>query len=407
MMQLPHRQRNGPRADHDRHCRTGNRPKGAAAPRMSAVSIIGCGFVADLYMASFATFPHVRVIGAHDRDPARMRAFCALWNLPEFASQEALFAAQPRDGVILNLTNPVSHVAVSDACLRAGFHVWSEKPLALRMDEATALHALAQEKSLILASAPSSVLGEAAQTLAYAVRHGIAGTTRLIYAELDDGYVPQARFRDWISVSGAPWPYADEFRTGCTLEHAGYYLSWLIAIFGPVRTVVAASATVIPDKPDTPQSAPDVSVATLFFASGPVARLTCSIVAPHDHRIRVIGDAGVLEVEKAWDNSAKVGFRRRFNLRRRLLEHPFSRRVKLKGPTHPKVTRTGAAAMNFALGPVEVLAAIAEGRPCRLAGDFALHLNEVTLAIQAAGEHSGAQVMQTTCARMEPMPWAR
>src|SRR5690606_34555385 len=152
---------------------------------------------------------------------------------------------QPRDGVILNLTNPTSHVAVSDACLRAGFHVWSEKPLALRMDKAVALHALAQEKSLILASAPSSVLGEAAQTLGHALRHGIAGTPRLIYAELDDGYVPQARFRDWISASGAPWPYADEFRTGCTLEHAGYYLSWLIAIFGPVRTVVAASATVI------------------------------------------------------------------------------------------------------------------------------------------------------------------
>ena len=407
MMQFPHRQRNGPRADHDRHCWTEDRPKGTAGARVSTVSIIGCGFVADLYMASLATFPHVRVIGAHDRDPARLKAFCSLWNLKAFDTQDALFAAQSRDGVILNLTNPAAHFAVSEACLRAGFHVWSEKPLALTMQDAVALQKFAQEKSLILASAPSSVLGEAAQTLAHAVRHGTAGTPRLIYAELDDGYVPQARFRDWISASGAPWPYADEFATGCTLEHAGYYLSWLIAMFGPVRTVVAASAIVIPDKPDTPQSAPDVSVATLFVAAGPVARRTCSIVAPHDHRIRVIGDAGVLEVAKARDNSAKVGFRRRFNLRRRLLEHPFAKRVKLKGPTHPKVTRTGAAAMNFALGPVEMLGAIAEGRPCRLAGDFALHLNEVTLAIQAAGEHSGAQVMQTTCAPMEPMPWAR
>lgn len=396
----------GLRGDHGYHIDTKHRPDGTTGPCMSAVSLIGCGYVADLYMASLATFPRVRVIGAHDIDPARMRAFCTLWNLPEFATPEALFAAQPVDGVILNLTNPASHLAVSEACLKAGFHVWSEKPLALSMEDAHALHALATEKSLILASAPSSVLGEAAQTLAHAVRLGTAGTPRLIYAELDDGYIPQARFGTWRSASGAPWPFEDEFRTGCTLEHAGYYLSWLIAIFGPVRTVVAASATVIPDKPGVPDSAPDVSVAMLFFASGLVARLTCSIVAPHDHRIRVIGDAGVLEVDKAWDNSAKVGFRRRINLRRRLMEHPVAKRIRLGGTTHPKVKRFGAAAMNFALGPVEVLDAIAESRPCRLGGDFALHLNEVTLAIQAAGESSGAQAMQTTCTAMEPMPWA-
>ena len=63
--------------------------------------------------------------------------------------------------------------------------------------------------------------------------------------------------------------------------------------------------------------------------------------------------------------------------------------------------------MNFALGPVEMLESIAQGRPCRLGGDYALHLNEVTLAIQNAGESTGAQTMQTTCTLMEPMPWAR
>ncbi|MEC7963511.1 MAG: gfo/Idh/MocA family oxidoreductase, partial [Pseudomonadota bacterium] len=38
--------------------------------------------------------------------------------------------------------------------------------------------------------------------------------------------------------------------------------------------------------------------------------------------------------------------------------------------------------------------------------DFALHLNEVTLAIQNAGEATGAQAMTTTCTPMDPMDWA-
>jgi predicted dehydrogenase len=376
------------------------------AAQMTAVTMIGCGFVADLYMRSFKTFPQVRVLGAFDRDPARMRTFCTHWGVAELPSLEELFAVQQRDGVILNLTNPDQHYAVNLACLTAGFHVYSEKPLAMTMPDALALHALAASKGLLLASAPCSVLGQAAQTLAHAVRHGVAGTPRLIYAELDDGFIPQAPVRKWLSESGAPWPFVDEFRVGCTLEHAGYYLSWLIGMFGTVRTVVAASAQVIPDKLGVTGMTPDFSTATLFFAKGPVTRLTCSIAAPHDHRIRVIGDKGVLEVGKAWDNGAKVTYRRRFALRRRLLESPWAQRIRLSRPSHPMVGRWGAASMNFALGPMEMLSAIAENRPCRLSADFALHLNEVTLAIQNAGDHAGAQQMQTRCAPMEPMPWA-
>ena len=59
--------------------------------------------------------------------------------------------------------------------------------------------------------------------------------------------------------------------------------------------------------------------------------------------------------------------------------------------------------MNFALGPAEMLAALKESRPSRLTTDFALHLTEVTLAIQRGG---GMQVIETKCPAMEPMPWA-
>ena len=377
----------------------------ARAQRMSTLGIIGCGFVADLYARALAVMPGLRVAAVYDRDAARLRTFCEHWSLPAVDSLDALLAALPADGIVLNLTNPDAHFEINRACLIAGRHVYSEKPLAMRMDQARSLHALAAERGLMLSSAPCSVLGEAAQTLGHALRHGIAGTPRLIYAELDDGFVPQAAYARWRSESGAPWPAEDEFHVGCTLEHAGYYLGWLIAWFGSVRRVVAASAEVIPDKPGS-NGTPDFSTATLFFENGPVTRLTCSIAAPHDHRIRIVGDNGVLSCDAAWDNAAKVRFARRLTLRRRLMEHPFPRRIRLPRPTHPHVKRWGAAAMNFLLGPQEMLDALSERRPCRLSNDFALHMTEVTLAIQNAGE-AGAQDMTTRCAPMEPMPWAQ
>nr|WP_261331958.1 Gfo/Idh/MocA family oxidoreductase [Mameliella sediminis] len=367
--------------------------------------MLGCGFVADLYMQSLQVMPGIQVAGVWDIDTARLQTFCAHWNLPARASFDDLLTSAP-DALVLNLTNPDAHFETTQACLQAGRHVYSEKPLAMTMDQARALHSLAKDRRLLLASAPCSALGEAAQTLGQALRNQTAGTPRAIYAELDDGFVPQAAYRKWQSQSGAPWPFEDEFRVGCTLEHAGYYLTWLMSWFGSVRTVVAASAETIPDKEGRGPFAPDLSVATLFFENGPVTRLTCSIAAPHNHGIRIVGDKGVLSCDAAWDNAAKVKFARRMTLRRRLMEHPFPRTLRIPQPTHPKVKRWGAAAMNFMLGPAEVLDSLRENRPCRMSNDFALHLTEVTLAIQNAGEDTGAQRMTTTCQPMEPMPWA-
>lgn len=375
-------------------------------PKLDRIGIIGTGFVADLYMRSLATFPDLKVVKAFDIDEQRSAAFCRHWKIPRASSLcEFLQDGDDSPLLVLNLTNPSSHFEVSRACLEAGKHVYSEKPLALDMTSARTLCDLAKEKSLLLASAPCSVLGEAAQTLWLAVRQKAVGKALLVYGELDDDFISQAPFQKWRSESGAPWPYRDEFLVGCTLEHAGYYLTWLIAIFGSVEKVVAASATLIEDKlKDGAQTAPDFSCATLFFRSGVVARLTCSIIAPHDHRLRVIGDAGVLEVDRSWDNDAPVHLRKRFTVRRRLVNSPVAKRIKINGGSHPKVGRWGAAAMNFALGPVEMLDALRESRPCRLSAGFALHLNEVTLAIQNG---DGLQYMETVSPPIDPMPWAR
>lgn len=374
--------------------------------KMKYVAIIGTGFVADLYMSCLQVHPGIALRGATDRDPARLRAFADHWGVPTAPDIPALLALCGPDDLILNLTNPGSHYEVSRACLEAGHHVYSEKPLAMTLEAAGTLHDLARARGLMLASAPCSFLSETAQTLWAALRAGEIGTPLAVYAELDDGFIGQAPHEGWISASGAPWPARDEFEVGCTLEHAGYYLTWLMMIFGPVRRVVAGSAELDRDKLGGDPTAPDLSVGVLFFDGGVVARLTCSIIAAHDHSLRVFGTGGTLEVGECWDNSAPVRKRRRKAIRRRLVEWPLTRRLRLPGPTHAKVGRTGAAAMNFALGPAEVLEAIHAQRPSPMPADFALHLTEVTLALQEAGSTAGAQVMTTDFAPLAPMPWA-
>jgi len=272
---------------------------------VSNLAIVGTGFVADLYMRSLKTMPDIKVVKAFDIDRQRLGTFTSYWNVAAAKGLDELLDSHI--DLVLNLTNPSQHFAVSHRCLEAGKSVYSEKPLATEMAQAVELHALAKATGLQLASAPCSVLGKAAQTAWLALRRGEIGKPLLVYAEIDEGFIAQAPYFKWKSETGAPWPHRDEFEVGCTLEHAGYYLTWLIAMFGSIKTVVAASANLVPDKlPDCGPTGPDYSSASLFFESGVVARLTCSIVAPHDHCLRIIGDRGVLEVDECWSNSAAV-----------------------------------------------------------------------------------------------------
>ncbi len=373
---------------------------------MVKIGIVGTGYVADLYMRSFASFPALDIVGVADIAIDRSERFAKHWGRVAFPDLAALVEAVGPGGLVLNLTNPNAHYDVSRQCLEAGLHVYSEKPLALELDQARHLCNLAEERGLLLASAPCSVLGEAAQLMAAAIRSDVAGRVRLVYAELDDDYISKAPYALWTSDSGVPWPSKDEFEVGCTIEHAGYYLTWLIAMFGSVKSIVAVSACLAPDQMAVDLPAPDFSVATLFFESNVVARLTCSILAPHNHKLTVVGDKGILEVGDCWDNSARVSFRRRFPFRRRLITSPLPQRLKFSAETHAKPKKFGAASMNFALGPLDLVEAIRDKRPPRLTAEFALHVTEVTLAIHTAGNSTGIRTIETRCAPLVPMPWA-
>lgn len=402
------------------------------------IAIVGCGYVADHYMQTLGRHPGLDLAGVADREISRARALQAHYGARVYDSTEALLA-DPGVEIVVNLTDPHSHYEVTKAALRAGKHVYSEKPLAMVLSEARELVELASQRGLLLSGAPCSVLSETAQTLWKAVRDGAVGHVRLVYAELDDNPIYLMRPEGWANERGVPWPYRNEYEVGCTMEHAGYYLTWLAAIFGPAESVTAFSSCVAPDKtelPLDPPDTPDFSVACILFRSGVVARLTCSIVAPYDHRIRIIGNEGVLGADECWQYGAPVRLERfsqlSLNARKSrsvrtsgllqsvlgvggrkaaLVARPGSElgariREVLSGKRSPlgaalkAVSRRELVSMDFFRGVAEMADSLREGRRCLLPADFVLHVNEIALAIQGAGPRGGACQM-TTC--FEPL----
>jgi predicted dehydrogenase len=377
-------------------------------------AIIGTGFVADYYMTTLANHPDLELAGVWDHDAARLAQFRSYWNVPAFGSQAALLADEAVNAVAV-LTHPESHFEIGMAVLGAGKHLYSEKPLAMAFDDARTLVETAEKAGLVLAGAPANAQSDAFALARKTLEGGAVGTPKLVYAEMEDGPVFRLNWRDWRSVSGAPWPGEHEFRIGCTLEHAGYALTWLIGLFGPVRRITGQSGTFFLDKgADIPakEMAPDFSCALLEFDDGVMARLTSGLCAPRDRALTVMGDAGTLTVADLWDNRAaihlekagekpallhRVARRLEAKLGRTLPLHlPAGRRVGYSAPASRAHLPAYPSQIDFCAGIAAIAGCVASdgaGRE-RLAAE-ALHVTEAALALNRLADHGGRYAMQS------------
>jgi predicted dehydrogenase len=358
-------------------------PTSSGGEQGQAVGLVfvGCGYASDFYGATLPNYPHLVVRGAFDIDAERARTFVADFGGRVYESLEAVLA-DPGVAIVANLTPVSRHYAVTKAALLAGKHVYSEKPLAPVLAEATELVELAEQRGLLLSSAPSTVFSQAAQTLLKAVGDGLIGAPRLAYASLDMGALAFMPYTEWRSRRGVPWPYLDEVPNGCVMEHAGYQLSWLIAMFGPVVRMAGHSALLLGHEwPELTEVAPDVSFGFLEFANGTVCRISIGWVAPADMTLLIVGDQGSLSVKDVWQASSPVLLRRR---------------IKESGKTNGYLAEAEQLAftvppaghryhdthdLTVGAGIADMARAVLTGEQPFLSADFSLHILDVSLRL--------------------------
>jgi predicted dehydrogenase len=367
---------------------------------MPGIALVGTGFVADFYVTTLHNYTELNVVGAWDRNEARLAAFCAFHNIHAFSDLAAVLA-DPAVEIVINLTTPESHFEINKAALEADKHVYCEKPLAMSVEEAEQLVVLAERRNRTLCAAPANALSDAFQLTRDLLASGRIGTPRLVYAEMEDGAVFRANWREWKSRSGAPWPGVHEFEVGCTLEHVGYGLSWLVGLFGVVSHVTAFSALTHPDKgPGTEHLhlAPDFSVGCLTFANGLVARMTCGLAASRDRSLAIMGDAGMITVRDLWDNRSPVNLA--VNDERTIVQKFANRVEHERGRVLPLRLTPGRrvayprnmpkrdlpafpSQIDFARGIHKQAEAIRTGTKPFFSGRMALHLTELALMLNA------------------------
>jgi predicted dehydrogenase len=296
--------------------------------------------------------------------------------------------ADPSIEIVLNLTPPLAHAAVSRAAIAAGKHVYSEKPLASDRASAAAILAEAGSAGLRLGCAPDTFLGGALQTAR---------------ATLDGGGVGEPLGFAATVMNRGPehWhPDPDLFYApggGPVLDLGPYYLTALVHLLGPVATVSSVARTSFPERrigtgPRAGQTVP-VGVSTyvvglLTFVSGVIGPFTMSFDAGGSSApyLELYGSEAILRL--ADPNT---------------FDAPIQRRAREGGEWVDVPAGWSWGAMR-GIGLADMAAAIRSGRPHRASGELAYHVLDVLLALDEAAMAGRTVEIASRCDRPNALP---
>ncbi len=337
--------------------------------RRVGIGIIGCGNISAAYLKAAAGFPILDIRALADRDAAAAARRSAEFGIP--ARPVDALLADPEISIVVNLTVPLAHVDVGLRAVRAGKHVYSEKPLGIATAEARVLIDEAAARGLRVGCAPDTFLGCAQQTCRKLIDAGVIGKpvagTAFFMCPGHERWHPNPGF--YYLHGGGPM-----------LDMGPYYVTALVNLLGPVSRVAGIASRprdkrIIASEPLKGKKIP-VEVAThvagtLEFVSGAVVTIAMSFdVAKHRHRpIELYGTEGAMLVPDPNRFDGDIELCRN--------GEDFS--------TVP--TEHGFADGNYrSIGVAEMAQAILANRPHRASGALAFHVLEVMEAFQRSSD---------------------
>ena len=110
--------------------------------------VIGAGVFGGYHANKYAELPDVRLVGVYDLHPERAAEVAGRHRATGFASLDALLA----EVEVLTIASPaVAHAEAALAALKAGAHVYVEKPIAVSVTDAERVRAAAALKGVVVA----------------------------------------------------------------------------------------------------------------------------------------------------------------------------------------------------------------------------------------------------------------
>ncbi len=352
------------------------------------IGIVGCGNISGIYFQAGKTFQILDIAACADIDLDRAKAKAEEHGIAKACTVQELLS-DPEIEIVVNLTIPIAHHDVCKSALLAGKHTHVEKPLSITRAQGQELLDIAAGKNLRVGAAPDTFLGAGIQTCRKLIDDGWIGepigATANMLCHGHESWHPDPEF--YYKTGGGPM-----------FDMGPYYLTALIALIGPINSVVGSTRVTFPERTITSKpkygSKITVDVPThiagiMNFANGAIGTIVTSFDVWHAQLpcIEIYGSEGSLSVPDPNGFGGSVRLRRKGASDWTEIPH-----------SH------GFAENSRGIGVADMAYAIQSGRAHRASGQLANHVLEAMHGFHDAAASGSRYDMKTTCARPAPLP---
>jgi predicted dehydrogenase len=350
------------------------------------VGVIGAGVISDQYLSNLTVFPDVEVLFIADIDLPRAASQAEKWGVPGSGTVDELLAV---DGIeiVVNLTIPAAHVEVALQALRAGKHVWGEKPYALDRQSAAELRDAAVAAGRTVSVAPDTFLGAGLQTALRTIRDGRIGK-------------PLNGLTLFQSPGPESWHPSPEFLfaygAGPLFDIGPYYITTLVQAFGPVAKVTATASR---------------SRATRTIGSGPKAGTEFPVDVPTNHSALIqFEDGGSAQSVFSFESDrGRTGFVEIAGETGTVVfpdpnEFDGDTELYALGADEPETISAVGSTYSRGTGVVDLARSLRAGEENRVPGALAFHVLDVMVSIAEAAERGETVLVESTVTPSPTLP---
>ena len=365
------------------------------------IGLIGCGHIAETYFRAEKYFNNIKIIKCADINEKASKRCALNFGIKSVTVNDLLKDKEIE--IILNLTIPKAHYQISKKALINGKHVYSEKPLAINLNDGKKLLKISKKKKLYLGNAPDTFLGGGIQKSKELVEKNIIGNVKLGNAVF--------AFPGIQSYHPNPEPWFTKKEGGPVIDMGPYYITALVNLLGPAKKVTGTiiqgqkyrTIGIGPKKGKKFKvECPTTYLSTITFKNNSVIRLTLSfdVIAHQRNHIELYGEKGsmivpdpnmfggsVLTCNKLGDNWKEF----------KTSKMPLGR-INIRTQSS-RANETPTNANYRGVGLSEMAYSIENKRKHLCSGEISLHVLDIITSIMKAARSGKIQYISNFCAK--------
>jgi UDP-N-acetyl-2-amino-2-deoxyglucuronate dehydrogenase len=200
------------------------------------IGLVGCGSIAaGAYMPYIGRFPNVEVVAMCDIIPERARDYCKRYGVPNWYSSIDELLSKCDVDIIMDTATIQSHYDINMSALKAGKHLYSQKPVGLTVQEVTDMIEEAERANVKFSASPIHMLRPDIRWAKQMIEDGTIGEVTMIRCTMAHGGPEYFQFREvdptWFFRPGA----------GALYDMGVHALHCVTGLLGPAQKVACMS----------------------------------------------------------------------------------------------------------------------------------------------------------------------